>query len=79
MLLVATLARIMIAKTVEDLVPNRVKPLDKHRFTEWYPDIIDQQISTQEIIDLQLMLRSSLYRVRFHLANGFRMLTQALK
>jgi len=54
LLIVATTTRVMIAKTVDDGVPNWQKPFDQQGLTQRYPNIVNYEVTTKEVIDIEI-------------------------
>ena len=67
LLVIATSARIVVAETVKDFVPERIEHRDQGGFTERNPNIIYDQVPTSEIIKKEV----------FSLLDRFCVLTQA--
>ena len=57
---VTTFARIVVAKTIKNPIPDRLEPFDQQRFRQWKPNIINGQELAIEVFKAKV--RGSIHR-----------------
>src|SRR5579863_5949419 len=55
LLRVTSLARIVISKTVDKLIPNRIEKVDKHCLGQRDPYIVGDEIAAVKVVELQIL------------------------